>query len=44
MMYLLTACVLVKKLSLSSLSATIAAFTVWFAVAFGLTAMLFGAA
>ena len=36
--------VLIKKLSMSSLSATIAALTVWFAVAFGLTAMLFGGA
>ena len=36
--------VLIKKLSMTSLSATIAALTVWFALAFGLTAMLFGAA
>jgi hypothetical protein len=34
--------VLIKKLSMSSLSATVAASTVWFVVAFGLTAILFG--
>jgi uncharacterized protein DUF3147 len=35
-------CVLLKKLTISSLTATILALVVWFAVALGITSILFG--
>jgi hypothetical protein len=40
--YSWTVCVLIKKFSMSSLSATTAALTVWFAVAFGLSKIFLG--
>ena len=40
--YSWTVCVLLKKFMMSSWTATMAAFIVWFAVAFGLSAILFG--
>jgi hypothetical protein len=40
--YSWTVCVLIKKLSMSSLSATTAALPLWLAVAFGLTKILLG--
>ena len=39
--YSWTVCVLVKKLTISSLTATILALVVWFAVALGITSILF---
>jgi hypothetical protein len=40
--YSWTVCVLLKKLTISSLTATILALVVWFAVALGITSILFG--
>jgi hypothetical protein len=39
--YSWTVCVLLKKFSMSALTATIAALVVWFVAAFGVTAFLF---
>jgi hypothetical protein len=39
--YSWTACVLIKKLTISSLTATMLALVVWFAVALGVTSILF---
>ena len=40
--YSWTVCVLLKKLMMSSLTATMLALIAWFAVALGITSMLFG--
>ena len=40
--YSWTVCVLIKKLTISSLTATMLALVVWFAVALGITSILFG--
>ena len=40
--YSWTVCVLIKKLTMSSLTATMLALVVWFAVAFGIISILFG--
>ena len=40
--YSWTVCVLLKRFMLPSWAATIAAFLIWFAAAFGLSAILFG--